>query len=78
MGSLSTMHRKGRFSRYRKPERRPLRKIVGYAHEEIGGSGVFVLYEVLECGHQQRPREDFIGEVPAARRRCKKCPCRQE
>jgi hypothetical protein len=62
MGSLSEMHRKNRF-RKPAPNRAPLRKIVGYDGHR----------EVLECGHTQNPREDFIGETNAVRRRCQKC-----
>jgi hypothetical protein len=29
--------------------------------------------EVLECGHEQRIREDMIGETNAYRRRCEQC-----
>lgn len=43
--------------------RDPLRKIVG--HEDG--------FEVLECGHRQRPKTDFVGETNAQRRRCRKC-----
>lgn len=46
----------------RKKELRPLRKIVGY---DAGK-------EVLECGHEQHPREDIAGATNAARRRCRR------
>jgi len=57
----------------------PLRKIVGTRDVEImlvGGqpSGVFMKHEVLECGHAQRVRSDFIGETNASKRRCVQCP----
>lgn len=29
--------------------------------------------EVLECGHDQMPMSDLIGETNATRRRCRKC-----
>ena len=41
----------------------PLRKVVGWDGE----------YEVLECGHKQRPVQDLAGPTNACRRRCKKC-----
>lgn len=47
-------------------DRRPLRKIVGTNAGK----------EVLECGHEQRPREDFVGVTNASRRRCDYCPKR--
>ncbi len=46
----------------------PLRKIVGYETNTLGLS-----YEILECGHRKRPRQDIYGETNAIRRRCKKC-----
>lgn len=67
MGNLRKMHSQGRI-RKGKTNRDPLRKIVGY---ENG-------LEVLECGHHQRPREDFIGVTNATRRRCWKCQREQE
>lgn len=70
MGSLSTMHRRGRF---RKPRtnRNPLRKVVGL--EPVDPSADLWGREILECGHRQRPREDFIGKTNALRRRCWQC-----
>ncbi len=60
----------------------PLRKIVGHKHPviELGGiarevTGIWV--EILECGHEQNQKSDFIGHTNAERRRCKKC-LRQE
>lgn len=46
----------------------PLRKIVNYATNEFG-----TIVEVLECGHQQRPIKDQMGETVAVRRRCHAC-----
>lgn len=51
-----------------KTNRDPLRKIVGNSIDAYG-----VMTEVLECGHEQRPREDIIGPTNAYRRRCSKC-----
>jgi hypothetical protein len=59
------------------PNRAPLRKIVGREQVSLGrtedGMDVLVWREKLECGHLQRPVEDFIGETHAVRRRCKQC-----
>jgi hypothetical protein len=48
--------------------RGPLRKILREERNEHG-----LLVEILECGHQQFQREDFIGPTNAYRRRCRKC-----
>jgi transcription elongation factor Elf1 len=53
-------------------KRYPLRKIVKTRRDEHG-----LVVEVLECGHEQRPVQDFIGETNAARRRCRKCAAEQ-
>lgn len=45
----------------------PLRKIVGT------DSYRSTTVEILECGHDQRVREDMIGETNAYRRRCVEC-----
>lgn len=37
------------------------------------GLSASVRVEVLECGHEQRPRQDCFGETNAIRRRCRKC-----
>lgn len=47
----------------------PLRKITGHRRDYRG-----VLFEVLECGHEQLPVKDIIGETNAYRRRCIRCP----
>jgi hypothetical protein len=56
----------------------PLRKIVGSKQVEIltaqgKSTGVFRQHEILECGHTQVPRTDFVGETNASARRCGKC-----
>jgi len=55
----------------------PLRKIVGTKMVPImigdKPSQYEVLHEVLECGHTMRPREDFVGETNATKRRCRQC-----
>jgi hypothetical protein len=43
--------------------RYPLRKIVGHNGPK----------EILECGHEQYPRQDFMGPTNAVRRRCAEC-----
>ena len=57
----------------RKTGRGPLRKVTGYAINEYGGT-----VEVLECGHQQYPRQDRSGETNAYRRRCWRCRKNEE
>jgi hypothetical protein len=52
---------------------RPLRKIVGTVGREIA-PGVRVVYEQLECGHEQREKQDIYGPTNAYRRRCRQCP----
>ena len=37
------------------------------------GLSASVRVEILECGHEQRPRQDCFGETNAVRRRCRKC-----
>ncbi len=77
MGSLSKLHRQGRIRRQTgRKETRPLRKVVGTEGKELipGEPSSVIVYEVLECGHRQRPRQDFMGEYHAASRRCGKCP----
>ena len=55
----------------------PLRKIVGEKMVDIiigdKPSGYQIRHEVLECGHTMRPREDFVGEINATKRRCRQC-----
>jgi hypothetical protein len=76
------MAKKGFFRKYgspRKPtpNRAPLRKIVDRVSKRVAdgadGGGVYMTYEVLECGHEQLPVEDFAGATNATRRRCRKC-----
>lgn len=55
------------------PNRNPLRKIVEHAYGDVDGSFPNVLFEVLECGHRQLPRSDFVGETNVERRRCRQC-----
>lgn len=78
-GTLSRMHKRGKMRRG-KPNRHPLRKIVGFQPRSIMVDGAEIAMpakEVLECGHKVNVREDFIGPVTASigqRRRCKFCP----
>lgn len=76
------MAKKGFFRQYGSPRRgetnrAPLRKIVDRVSKRVAdgldGGGVYMTYEVLECGHEQLPRQDFVGVVEATRRRCRKC-----
>lgn len=46
----------------------PLRRIVSREVDDLG-----LVYELLECGHHQRPRSDMIGETVVYRRRCQPC-----
>lgn len=57
---------------WKSPPFGPAKKIV---NSGVGINPEFplVLFELLECGHLQRPVEDMIGRTNAARRRCKKC-----
>src|SRR5262245_51688977 len=57
------------------PRRGPLRKVVGYQNETkwTGEKAIALMYEILECGHHQRPVRDLYGETQAARRRCQQC-----
>ena len=32
-----------------------------------------LIFEILECGHRQLPKRDFVGETNAYKRRCRKC-----
>lgn len=50
----------------------PLRKIVDRVPHTIA-PGVEVLYERLECGHEQRVVQDIYGDTFAVRRRCRQC-----
>lgn len=64
MGNLSKMHDDNRFSKPQMGKKAyPLRKIVGYKDGK----------EVLECGHEIYPPQDFIGHYPAVKRRCRFC-----
>lgn len=45
----------------------PLRKVVG------ADTYHSTTVEILECGHDQRQREDMIGDTYATRRRCVQC-----
>jgi len=51
----------------------PLRKIVRCEMRAVTQSGVELLFEILECGHAQRPINDIYGETVAVRRRCREC-----
>jgi hypothetical protein len=56
----------------------PLRKILGTRMVPLKladgrDSEYSILHEVLECGHTMRPREDFVGETNASKRRCTQC-----
>lgn len=56
------------------PNRHPLRKIVDHQWgDPMRGEFAQLVYEVLECGHRQTPKTDFIGQINASRRRCRKC-----
>lgn len=70
MGRLSQQRRQGRGPRPRSngAKKGPLRKIVGRRH--VVGD---LWYEILECGHEQRPVRDLMGETNAVRRRCARC-----
>lgn len=70
MGTLAELHRKGRMGA-RTINRNPLRKIVRQAGGPAGK-------ELLECGHEQHPRQDFIGITNAVRRRCWQCARAQQ
>ena len=59
-------------------QRAPLRKIVGHKrheiHESANGVTTTVTLEVLECGHEQRPKLDHNGHTTNAyARRCVQC-----
>ena len=56
-----------------KPNRDPLREIIGRDMVELSPGGTRVPHEILECGHDQLPVEDFIGKTNAKRRRCWQC-----
>ena len=54
----------------------PLRQIVGHVKRSIGNDGEFEYFvndELLECGHQMRPRQDMFGTTNAQKRRCERC-----
>jgi hypothetical protein len=54
----------------------PLRKVVGQVNRPWkleDGREIDSWYEVLECGHEQRPVSDIYGETYAYRRRCRQC-----
>jgi len=48
----------------------PLRKVVDIVPDPLFPS---LTMELLECGHKQRARSDFIGPTNANRRRCRQC-----
>jgi hypothetical protein len=75
MGSFAKMHRENRF---RKPRQNtaPLRKVVG--REPLDPATDQWGREILECGHRQHVREDFIGPTNANRRRCRQCAAGRE
>lgn len=54
-----------------------LRKVVDcYAkviHVTVDGIEATAQYERLECGHEQRRKEDICGPTNANRRRCRQC-----
>ena len=71
--------------RMRKPKptlrNAPLRKVIGTLQVEAGefmGEMLYYNHELLECFHHQMPKQDFIGEYHAARRRCGQCAEPQE
>lgn len=66
------MRRNGDF-RKPKANRHPLRKIVDHVYGDEDGEFMSLLFEVLECGHRQTTKQDFVGETNAERRRCRKC-----
>lgn len=70
MGTLSRQWKRGgRIAGRKQVNRAPLRKIVDYKERPYPLPAL----EVLECGHEVRPREDMIGPTNAARRRCRRC-----
>jgi hypothetical protein len=46
----------------------PLRRIVDRHMNQYGAT-----VEVLECGHEQREKQDIYGPTNAYRRRCRQC-----
>lgn len=59
----------------------PLRKVIGTLQVEAGeyrGEMLYYTHELLECFHHQMPRQDFMGEYHAERRRCGACLKAQE
>lgn len=58
------MFRKMQRRKQTKINRNPLRKIVDHTEDGL---------ELLECGHKQRPRSDFVGHTNSVRRRCRQC-----
>ena len=58
--------------RSREVNRRPLQKIVGHEPVTVNGREVSGLWmDVLECGHKQPEKQDFMGVTNAIRRRCR-------
>ncbi len=59
----------------RKPEPRPLRRIVGWVKASLVTTLAHAtsIYEVYECGHACPTKKDIYGETNAVRRRCGKC-----
>ena len=57
---------------------KPLRKIlyIKTVHVKVGRYPGLMprTWEVLECGHRQRPKSDVYGTTTPNRRRCKQCP----
>lgn len=56
---------------------RPLRKIVRTVSRPGPLGYHSYIYEVLECGHEQRQKSDMYGPTNAYRRRCGKCAVEQ-
>lgn len=54
----------------------PLRKVIGTLQVEAGeylGEMLYYTHELYECFHHEMPRQDFIGDYHAERRRCGQC-----
>ncbi len=56
-----------------KPNRDPLRAIIGHDMVELTPGGTRVPHEIPECGHAQLTVEDSIGKTIVKRRRCWQC-----
>lgn len=54
----------------------PLRKVIGELQVEAGefqGEMLYYTHELYECFHHEMPKQDFIGDYHAVRRRCRQC-----